>query len=175
MDTEIDFEELAKTIDSLALHAAYGSAVLAAHILERNLVSLLATRSIRKRASTFSLFDEDLDGLRKLTLGRLIEEVIAKFHISEGLEEELDNMLYFRNRLVHNISDDMLLWAVKPGWKDRVILELREIKHYFHETNCEIEKILDDWLLSNGLSREKLQELAKLIWRGVQEDVVPPR
>ncbi len=84
-------------------------------------------------------------------------------------------MLYFRNRLVHRISDDMLLAALKPGWKDRLIRELGEIEGYFHETNSEIEKMLGDWLVSNGLSWDKLQELATLIWRDVQENVARQR
>jgi len=171
-ETELDFVKLAKSLKSLALHAAYGYAVMAAHRLELKLVSLAATRRVSNPTSTPSLFDDDLSGLGKPTLGRLIEYVIAEFDVPEQLEEELDNMLYFRNRLVHHISNMILLAARKPRWRARVIRELAEIEGYFHATSREIDKMLDDWLHSTGLSRKKVRGRAKQMWRRIREGAV---
>jgi hypothetical protein len=173
LETELDFTELVKSLESFALHAAYGCAVLAAHRLERNLVSLVATRRGSNPTSTYSLFDDDLSGLGNPTLGRLIKHVIAEFDVSKQLEDKLDKVLYLRNRLVHHISNVILLAARKPGWKQRVIRELGEIERYFCATSREIDRMLDDWLHSRGLSREKVRQLAKQKWRKIREDVVP--
>ena len=83
------------------------------------------------------------------------------------LQEELDNMLYFRNSLAHRISETVLGEALDPGWCLRVVTELSDIESYFRETNGLLECYVDEWLHANGYKKEKLFSIGKAIYKGL--------
>ncbi len=171
----MDAEEISKilaTIELYALEAAYGRAVLAAYSLEQTLYVLLVIRLPKAVVSNKrETFDHEQKKLQKLTLGRLVERVIAEFEIHDHWQEELDNMVYFRNRLVHSIAVDITTSVLRHGNKQRIVEELEEIRSYFIETNREMRKILFACLEPNGLTEEKVNEIARALLSQVNTEV----
>lgn len=147
------------------LQATYGQAMLSAHALERKVASLLVAKLQEKRAKGVEL-DLAIEKINRLTFGPLIERFVAEFAVDDELQEELDNMLYFRNELTHRISDMVLRKGAKVDWQERLLKELVEIDSYFRETSGMLNKYVDQWLEGVGLSRRKLVEIAFKLYPG---------
>lgn len=157
---QIDSERFAQ----VAVEAAYGRAVMAAHSLERNLGFLLMTRIVGSERRDVEL---QLNQIKRLPLGLLISRFVEEFGVGEGLQEELDNMLYFRNELVHRISDKTLCKALDSDWRHRLAQDLIEIEGYFRETNVLLEPYIDSWLSAHDLTRSQLLSIGTEIYKGL--------
>lgn len=152
--------ELVETLEAYVVHAVYGKAILQSHSLELSLKNLLFTKLADKQLSE-GRFKSEVARIKRLTMGRLIEEVIANFEISDYWQEEFDNALFFRNRLVHQISEALLNSHFKEDGKTRLVSEIEDITRYFRESKAEIERIIDQWLSLNGIEKSKLLEIVK--------------
>ncbi len=155
-------KQIVDAIEGYAIEAAYGRAVLAAHRLETTLYTLLSVHFSEVSGSNKVLCQER-EKLSKMTLGNLVERVISEFHISEYWQEELDNMLYFRNRLVHQIATDLSSSFLRHGSKQRIVEELERIRSYFVETDEEMERMLFDCLAAKGITKEKIDKVVTQI------------
>lgn len=156
----MDVEEIQKVITDYAVEAAYGAAVLKAYQLENSLVLLLTTKLIDEFGDESSDFQKAQEKVKRLTMGRLIDRVLKEFELSDYWGDELDNMLYFRNELVHNISWEIQSSRVEPNGKERLVEYLSEIQSYFVETNTEIMRLVFQWFEEHGISKEKLYKIA---------------
>lgn len=153
-------------MSQVVVYAAYGQAMLSAHALERKLCTLLMTRCVEPKSDE-NHFDKQMAEIKRLPLGRLIERFIEGFSVEGELQEELDNMLYFRNELAHRIAEMLLRKALDPGWHNRLVTELLEIESCFRETNARLECYLDEWLNANGYKKELLVSMGKAIYKGL--------
>lgn len=162
------------SLDSIVIvEAAYGRALLSAHALERGVGSLLITNLGRSKLSGLAL-DEAIEKIKRLTLGPLIERFIQEFKVNDALEEELDNMLYFRNELAHRISDMVLTKAAERGWRRRLARELLEISSYFREAVNMLDEYVDAYLHSIGVPRERLMEIGCMLYPGIADVLAGP-
>lgn len=142
--------------------ASYGSTVLEAHQLENWLVLLLATNELSSDKDKVNEFEDSFKKLKRLTLGQLINRSIIEFNFSEYWQEELDNMLFFRNQLIHDYSWEITSSMMETDGQIKLLEELNNIRSYFSETTDEIKnrvvKIFSD---SHGIPRDSIEEVAK--------------
>ena len=139
----------------MAVYAAYGKAMIAAHSLERRMAALLLVRRAEKIESKIAVEVTDID---RLTLGQLIGHFAHEFSPPAALTTELGNMLYFRNLLAHRISHKILSAAQKDGWEENLVIELYEISGHFKETSEALQPYIDSCLSSFSLAYNSLME-----------------
>lgn len=120
----------AENLQMILMHAAYGRAMLAAHHLELRISTFLLCHAIETGA------DLSIDAVKRLTFGALVKDFVKKFNPSVHLAEELNNMVFFRNELVHRVSDAICRAAINSDWRDKVIKEMIEIETMFGETDA---------------------------------------
>lgn len=150
--------------ESIALHATYGQAVLAAHALERTLISVILINTIDLKNIEKICAGKEIKRLKKLTLRNLIREVTQCIELSEYWREELDNMLFFRNLIVHEISDLIINGLLDKKSKYEISEKITEIKSYFTETNEYFSNLIYMWLEENGFNKELvIQTIKKVI------------
>lgn len=166
----MSLEDLSRHERLLVVHAAYGRAMLDAHSLELTLCTLLFVRAAIQEHSE-SERQNDQSRLERLTLGELMREFNAAYSPSENIQEELDNMLYFRNELTHRISQMILLAATRCEWEARMIEELSEISQMFRETKALLEPFIEDCWKRLGCSDEKMREVMYRLYPGVVREV----
>lgn len=159
-------DKIIEPLPQVLVDAAYGRAMLSAHALERKLRTLLLIHfgevrlnNNRRTAAT--------EQIQRLTMGPLIEQFITAYKVEEHLQEELDNMLFFRNELAHRISDTILGKALEPDWRRRLVTELLEIESYFRETNQSLEHYIDEWLEANGFSKQQIISIGMGVYKGL--------
>jgi hypothetical protein len=157
-------------IELFAVYAAYGRATIAAHSLERALSSLLIATLVDRKLPR-EKFEADVARFERMTLGPLIERFNQWFSPAEELQEELDNMLYFRNKLIHDISGTVLHRAREVDWEQRVIQELTDITTYFLETREMLRDYSEKWLTSHGLSYAKLLKIGIEMYPGAAKRI----
>ena len=156
----MDESKITKSLEIYALDAAYGRAMLEAHTLELFLSNLLILGLVDNGLSK-EQYNSECNKIKKKTMGRLISGVIGKYEVSNYLQQELDNCLFFRNRLAHQISDDIISSHMNGDGKNGIIIELGEISGYFIETKEELEKLINTWLKTKGIKRSKINDLAR--------------
>ncbi len=144
------------------MHASYGRAMLAAHHLELRLSMFLLCSAIERGDPT------TCDSFKKLTLGGLIKEFVKRFDPSEKLEEELDNMLFFRNELAHRISDTICRAAIDQGWRERVTKEMIEIEKMFAETNILLNPYMERCHCITKTTDADLKRIIELVYPGIR-------
>jgi hypothetical protein len=150
---DIDGIEIGKLSESLSISRL----ALEAHRLENLISVLLATRIIEKKENYENCFKE----IKGLVLGRLIKRLLYEFDIPAYWQEELDNALWFRNKLIHRISDDVSYVILKHGNSAKLVEELYEIYGYFKETSEYIESLVFKWLDEKGITKEKMQTVVQ--------------
>ena len=158
-------EEIAFTAEKLQMllvHAAYGRAMMAAHGMEMRLTVFLMCHAIENN------YPIALDSIKKMTFGVLVREFVKKYKPSEYLEEELDNMVFFRNDLAHRISDTLTRAAAKDDWCDRVIRELTEIEGYFRETDELLNPYMERCHRITKTTYADLRRIAERIYPGMR-------
>jgi len=161
--------EILKTLENYVLDTAYGRAMLEAHSLELCLANLLVLRLVDDGYSG-EKYKSEFEKIKKKTMGRLISEVVEKYEISDFWQEELDNCLFFRNRLTHQISDDVVSLHINGDGKEKLVTELEEIKGYFIETKVELDKMVDLWLDKKGIDRSIIHDAAmSLVGKGLEK------
>ena len=157
----MEIEKVIEELTAYTVEAAYGAAILEALRLEGLLVLLLTTKLPEKYGDDSENFKKAQNSLKRLTMGKLIKRTLKEFEISEYWEEELDNTLFFRNHLVHNIAWQITNSRLEPDGQERLVQELTEIRGYFSKANLEIMKHIYQWFESQGISREMFQEMTK--------------
>jgi hypothetical protein len=165
MDNEL--QSLTAQERLLLVHAAYGRSMLAAHRLELTLGTLLVCQTTleiepgTKRRS-------EIDRIGRLTLGQLIKLFISKFSPNEDLQQELSNTLFFRNELVHRISETILNATRSIEWEEVVITEMNAIIGYFADSSKLLEPYITEWKLKVGLTDELFAELVSAAYPGAK-------
>ncbi|QNN47474.1 hypothetical protein H9L17_04875 [Thermomonas brevis] len=149
-------------LQAFLVDASYGRALRMAHLLESRLVTFLMCHAIENN------YPIDKDGIKKMTLGVLVKEFIAKFNPSEQIEEELDNMVFFRNELAHRISETIISATVHKDWQDRVVKELTEITGYFQETLTLLEPYVERSYRAMNVSEEVLLKIIGKLYPGIK-------
>jgi len=158
--------EILKSLERHVLDAAYGRAMLEAHSLELCLANLLVLRLVDDGFSD-EKYKSEYAKIKKKTMGKLISKVVEKYEISDYWQEELDNCLFFRNRLTHQISDDIVSSHINGDEENKLITELEEIKGYFIETKLELDKLVDYWL---DIDRSIIHDVAmSLVEKGLKK------
>ena len=151
-----DFDFRARQI---LIWAVYGRAMMGAHRLEKKLSLLLVERATDTCPSS-DLREQAIKAIDRLTLGPLIDRFLTEFAPSENLVEELDNMLYFRNKLTHRISDMVLNAANRQTqWTSRLVEEIENISTYFSETCALLEPYSKEWMDGKGITQERLDKV----------------
>ena len=145
----------------VAVYAAYGRAMMAAHSLEARLAALLLTRL----AAQFSkeAFRRERDELDRLTLGSLIRRFIREFEPSERVTNSLRNALCVRNDLAHRISNRILMAAQEARWEEGTTAELMEVADCFAGVRSELDPLVAKFFSALGIREQELleRELAK--------------
>ena len=154
----------AKQLQGILVDAAYGRAMRMAHLLESRLVTFLMYHAVENN------YRIDRVRIKKMTLGVLSKEFIAKFNPSEQIEEELDNMVLFRNELAHRISDTIVTAAIHEDWPERVVQELTEITSYFQDTLDLLEPYVEKGYRVLNASEEDLLRVVGKLYPGLKVD-----
>ncbi|MDO9014738.1 MAG: hypothetical protein Q7U84_08190 [Polynucleobacter sp.] len=147
------------------VQAAYGKAMLHAHGLERLLGTLLICRA------TFSLeckttLDFRITKVKRLPLGKLIEEFVEAFSPGEELIEELGNLLFFRNELAHRVSDIIIDATTQSNWEEDVVKELEDIHSYFVDFKPLLQPYLNTFQAKVGVTEVQMLELIRKVYPG---------
>jgi hypothetical protein len=147
------------------IYAAYGRAMMRAHSLEMKLSTILMGHSIKNKRIPAPM------KIKQMTFGLLVKTFIQEFRPSDYLEEELDNMVYFRNELAHRISD-IVFNAIggKGEWHEKIIIELSEIESYFAETDELLSPYFQECYEITNTSKETLLNIAQAIYPKLLED-----
>jgi hypothetical protein len=106
-------------------------------------------------------FNHQFNKITKHTLGMLIGRVLQEFDIPEYWQEELDNALWFRNRLIHQITEDASIAILRDGDVTKLIEELSDIYGYFKEANEYIDELVYAWFAKRGVRKEMLVSVVK--------------
>ena len=149
-----------------AVYAAYGKAMMVAHSLERQLATLLIVYVTEKTAPGPQR-EEELGRIGRITMGQLISRFTVAYSPSEELQEELDNMLFFRNELAHRIVDSVVSATMEKEWEGKLIQELSEWTEMFRETTKLLEPYSEAWFRKQGIDRNKLLQNILSIYPGV--------
>jgi hypothetical protein len=152
-----------------AVYAAYGKAMMAAHSLERQIATLLIVHVTEKTVPGLQR-EEEIDRIGKITMGQLISRFKLAYSPSDELQEELDNMLFFRNELAHRIVDTVLHATMQREWEGELIQELSEWTEMFHATKMLLEPYSEDWFRKHGIDQSKLLQGFLSIYPGIQHD-----
>jgi len=164
-DIETEAQELAKILQSYALQAAYGGAMLKANRLEFGLRTLL---SMHINTNSDDEFDKAMSKLKGLPLGRLVNRANQEFSIPAYWQDELENLCWFRNQLAHLIVDDISwsrLWE-EDEWE--LISHINEIGGLYGEALDYISSMIDTEAEARGLSKESLVEFRDMISRHIE-------
>lgn len=167
LDRIMFVESLSREERLCAVFAAYGRAMLDAHGLELRLATLLSVQIYLTGGSQ----DEQSKAVTRIEqqpMGSLIRNFITYYRPSDALMEELDNMLYFRNELVHRISNMILLAATKENWETPLINELIEISEMFNNTQKLLEPFMAEYRSKVGMPEEAMLDLGRRLYPGVR-------
>ena len=160
------FSQLNSAERIIAVHAAYGKAMIAAHSLELRIAAILFARAEEDVKIGKSV---DSGAIDRLTLGQLINRFLLEFSPPEELAKELDDMLYFRNELAHRISKTILSAAQRKHWEEKVVSELYEISSYFAEASHSLQPFIDAFLSKHGLTLEPLLDRLLVNYPGIRQ------
>ena len=162
----MELRDLTETERKLVVFAAYGRTMLHAHALEFRLATILSVRIMFVDAPEQER-ENRIKRIRESTFGVLIKDFVIECAPNEDIQEELDNMLFFRNELTHRISKTILLAAQKPEWEVRVATELEEMSQMFIETEELLEKFVEELRAKIGWKEEIMQEFAARMYPGI--------
>lgn len=123
-----------------AIEAAYGSAVLTSHALERRLVLHISIWERLKNGKP-EAFTTMYQSLLKKPFGEIMRIGKANGAIPEDVYETLENARVLRNHLIHEISDSLVLRAFTKKESSEVVTELLEIADDFMGISDEISKM----------------------------------
>lgn len=151
-----------KQLQAILIQAAYGRAMLAVHHIEMKLVTYLMCYAVENSYSS------DNDAIKRMPLGTLVREFVTKFVPSGQIEEELDNMVYFRNELAHRISQTIFHHAAHDDWQQRVIEELATIEGYFHETDELLTPYMERSYGAIKITESDIYRVAQQIYPGLK-------
>lgn len=160
------FDDLTNAEKMLAVHAAYGRAMLYAHGLEKRLSALLIANTVDQKKSREDT-KEEIASIDRLTLGSLIKRVASEYELSDDLLEELDNMLSFRNELAHRISNQLLAATREQAWEEKTVVELGEIATYFRRTSAALSPFVSEWFSNNGFDQAEILRRALTQYPGI--------
>ncbi len=151
-----------------AVYAAYGESMIASHSLEGHLKSLLVTHAHDQKLSKLD-FDSEKVKLDRLTLGQLIAKFCAAFNPTESLQEELENMLFFRNELAHRFAEIVLSAATERNWEVKLVTQLHEWTQMFKETQQLLEPYKAAWLAKHEIDLSSLVERSIEFYPGIRK------
>lgn len=166
-----DFDALSPQEQLLLVQAEYGKTMLRAHGLERSLATLLICHVTFAGDHKASL-DFEINKIKRLPLGLLINKFLETFSASEDLIEELDNLLFFRNDLAHRISDTIIYAAMSVDWEKKVIAELVDIRSYFTDAEPLLQPYMEVFNQKLGVSDAKMQEIMNKLYPGIAGSTV---
>lgn len=156
-DTKLTYKQL----QTILVQAAYGKAMMRAHHLELKLATFLMCHAVENN------YKISHDAIKRMTLGVLVNEFINIYAPPEQIEEELDNMVFFRNELAHRISESILLQSVHDDWQQRVIDELATIEGYFRETDILLTPYMERSYSAINITEVDMLQVAKQIYPGL--------
>lgn len=165
-----DLDALSSQERLFLVQAEYGKIMLRAHGLERRLATLLICHEAFAGDRKSSL-DSEINKIKRLPLGPLIDKFADTFSASEELIEELDNLLFFRNELAHRISDTIIYAAMKADWERRVITELSEIRSHFIDAEPMLEPYMEIFKQKLGVSDAKMHEIMLKVYPGIESSI----
>ena len=158
-------QELAAKLQSYALQAAYGAAMLKANRLEFCLRTLLI---MQLNAKSDDELYKALSELQRLPLGRLIERVIQAFSIPDYWQEELDNLRWFRNQLAHQIMDDISWNHLLEEDEWELISYLNQVGSFYEETIDYVTAMIAAEQKKRSLTKEDQLKFDELFSRYIQ-------
>lgn len=161
-----DFAALSSQERFFLVQAEYGKTMLRAHSLERRLATLLICHATFAEDRKQSL-ESEINKIKRLPLGPLIEKFVETFPASEELVEELDHLLFFRNELAHRISDTIIYAAMQADWEQRVVTELADIRSYFIDAEPMLEPYMETFKQKLGVSKAKMYEIMLKVYPGI--------
>ena len=144
----------------MLVHAAYGRAMLAANSLESKLRIFLMCHSIEGNY-------EIQKPIHLMTFGALVKDFVEKYSPGSQIEEELDNMVFFRNELAHRIQEMIVRSTVEVSWTGRVIEELGTIESYFSDTAVLLKPYEDRVYSTLNVSKATLHSVAQRLYPGI--------
>lgn len=155
-----NIEITVKKLQLTLVHAAYGRAMLAANSLESKLCMYLMCHATEGNYAIPK-------SLKRMPLGALAKEFVAKYAPGDEIEEELDNMVFFRNELAHRIQETIVHATRDMSWQERVIEELGTIESYFSDTEALLQTYEDRVYSALKVSKGTLQHIAERIYPGI--------
>lgn len=149
-----------KKLQLTLVHAAYGRAMLAANSLESELCMYLMCYAIEGNYAIPK-------SIKRMPLGALVKEFVAKYAPGDEIEEELDNMVFFRNELAHRIQETIVHATRDTNWQERLIEELGTIESFFNDTEVLLQSYENRVYAALKVSKGALQHIAERIYPGI--------
>lgn len=146
-----------KKFELTLVHAAYGRAMLAANALESKLCLFLMCHAVE---GDYAI----PNSIKRMTLGALVNEFVARYAPGEEIEEELDNMVFFRNELAHRIQETIIYATTDMDWPQRVIEELGTVESYFKDTETLLQPYEERAYSTLKVSKATLQNIAQRLY-----------
>lgn len=150
------------SLQLVLVHAAYGRAMISAHDLEMQLSAILMCHLIGNEV------DLTAEQIKRMTLGQLVKKFTNELKPSNVLEEELENMVYFRNELAHRASEIIACAATHIEWHERAIAEFGEIESYFLEAKLLLLPYFEKCYEITKVSKERIYEIARSMYPGIK-------
>lgn len=105
--------------------------------------------------------------IKRMPLGALVKEFVAKYAPGDEIEEELDNMVFFRNELAHRIQETIVHATRDTNWQERLIEELGTIESFFNDTEVLLQSYENRVYAALKVSKGALQHIAERIYPGI--------
>ncbi len=141
--------------------ARFGLAMYRAQCLERGLGLMLSVYKqeffLVPPEKRDSIFDEEFGK----TLGKMVNDIGKKVSLSPTLETRLRQAVKLRNSLAHDYFWEHAVDILNSEGREKMITELQEHEEFFGELDKEFSNICDEFLHSNGVSKEKIESIAE--------------
>ena len=144
--------------DLQRLAVALGMASFQAQAHEYSMVSLYAATFVQENGFRDSKIRDIMDSRYNNTLGKLIKDAIKKLSIPTPLASELENALKERNWVTHHFFREYGAVGMSPKLLSEATLRLEKLWPYFEKTAFEVNDLVIDRQVSNGMSKTQLYE-----------------
>lgn len=150
------------------VYTKYGVAMYFAQCFETGLVNLLVVLKLKDRDKiTRADIDAFMRGNYKKTLGQLISLLKREMEISEGLENDLKELLEIRNYLAHRYFRVKAVDFMKRNGCQHMVSELECFVSKFKSIDMKIESITFAIAQKYGIKDETIGKIMDGLLKGI--------
>lgn len=150
------------------VEAAYGRALLRAHGIELMLSTWLISAATARPG--YQTSNPVAPAIKRLTLGGLVRRFVAEASPSAELTVELHQILDLRNRLAHQVSDQLATAALSEEWQERAATELWSMAEQFAACRQRLLPFAEQARAMAGISEEEVTAAIRSQYPSVRID-----